>query len=187
MTMKPAILISTFFFCLSACATVPAPGSQPEVAEAVPPARGDLFYEFAEVPSGPTPIAGAITGTVPSVGAAPIASTDPGAITNAITRKELRAFVAQGPRHALTLVAVQPAFQGQHFVGYQVTGVSQDGQRVFGDALRRGDVIISVNSRSIARPEDYMGVWQDLGVAKRVSVTLLRAGDEIAMSWPVID
>lgn len=182
-------LVLVFSLALfAACATAgTSKVKAPEAPQATPPKKGEQFYEFAELPSGPPAVPGAITGEMPDDAAAPKATTPPEAVTNAITRRELLSFLEQGPRHALTLIEVQPAFQGQKFVGYQVVGLSDDGESAFGDALHRGDVILTVNQKSIARPEDYMNVWQGLKKANRVSVTLLRAGEEIAMSWPVVD
>jgi hypothetical protein len=175
--------------CLSCVSTPPVTAPQNttnKTAQAVPPSQGEPFYEFAELPAGPKVIAGAFTGTEVDDKRSS-GSSGPSDVSNAITRREIVNFVALGPRHALTLVQVQPAFQGQHFVGYQVTGLSQEGEQVFGSALRRGDVILKVNERSIARPEDYMTVWQSLEASDRVSITLLRAGAQIAMSWPVVE
>jgi S1-C subfamily serine protease len=186
--MRHGFLTFVLATLLASCSTTGVPVTEaPEAPEATPPKKGEQFYEFAELPSGPKAVPGAITGEMPEDAAAPKATTPPEAVSNAITRRELLGFLERGPRHALTLVEVQPAFQGQTFVGYQVMGLSDDGERAFGTALHRGDVILKVNRHSIARPEDYMSVWQGLKKTDRVSVTVLRAGQEVAMSWPVID
>ena len=186
--MRRTLTLIVLSVVLASCATTgPPTDAPPEAPLASPPQKGDQFYEFPEVPSGPKAVPGAITGELPDDSAAPKATTPPDAVSNAITRRELLGFIDRGPRHALTLVEVQPAFQGQKFVGYQVMGLSIDGEAAFGTAIHRGDVILSVNQHSIARPEDYMNVWQSLKKADRVSLKVLRAGQEVAMSWPVID
>ncbi len=184
---RAAVLILLAAFVASCATTGSTVAETVEAPQATPPQKGEQFYEFAELPKGPDPVPGAFTGELPDDSAAPKATTPPDAVSNAITRRELLGFLDRGPRHALTLVEVQPAFQGQKFVGYQVMALSHDGEKSFGNALHRGDVILKINQHSIARPEDYMNVWQGLKKADRISVTVLRAGQEVAMSWPVID
>ncbi len=168
-----------------------SPEAGQEQPMASPPAEGDDFFEFGELPSGPAPVDGYDPDLIGVKDPTPAAQQPQGATDEAPTTQISRAsvvdFVKNGPRHPLSLVEVQPAFTGNQFVGYRVTALSVEGAQHFGSSLRAGDVVLTVNERNIAMPEDYMAVWGELPKASKLSVSLIRDGQTIDMSWPIVD
>lgn len=179
------------------------PSAGQEQALAAPPGQDEPFYAPKAMPSGPKPVQGydpdlvgarfADDGSpltnpsrsaLPSDDAAAIAAS---ATTEGIPRAALQAFTRQGPRRPLELLQVQPAFQGSRFIGYRVMALNDEGARHFGAALRPGDVVLSVNKRAIASPEEYMAAWNSLKDCDELSVKLIRGEETVELSWPVTE
>lgn len=152
---------------------------------AKPPGEGEPFHKFAQPPAGP-PV---LDGYDPSlVGITPVVAQvedDEREGASVIAQTELAEFIKHGPRHPLTLVQVQPAFEGTSFVGYRVVGFTDTGAQTLGRALKPGDVVLKVNDRSIARPEDYMAVWTGLESCDKLTVKVLREGQPVEMAWQI--
>ena len=161
----------------------------PEVGEekplSDPPKPGEPYFELGEVPKG-APVAEGFTPEQEGdeAGTRQVAAPEP---VDRISRASLVDFVKNGPRHPLQMVEIQPAFRGAEFVGYRITAFSEEGAMSFGSALRAGDVVIAVNERNIALPEDYMAAWASLKTCDKLSVRLIRGGEQLDMSWPVVD
>ncbi len=177
----------------------PAPnaGQAPPVAN--PPQKGERFHEFANVPSGPPVVDGYnpdLVGVEYDEDGKPItadASRRPVAEgpsvdgKPAVRRSAIKAFLKHGPRHPLDIIEIQPAFEGKSFIGYRVLAFTPEGAEHFSTALRQGDVVVSVNKRSVASPQEYMAAWNSLKDCESISVDLIRAGEKVNLSWPVVD
>jgi hypothetical protein len=159
-------------------------GAIEEEAMANPPRPGDDFFEVGKVPKG----APVVEGYDPSLQGEDIErEVAPPTPVKEINRSSITSFVKNGPRHPLQMVQVQPAFTGSEFVGYQITAFSDEGAKSFGSAMRAGDIVIAVNDRNLAMPEDYMAAWESLSTCEKLSVRLIRDGKAMSLSWPVVD
>ena len=177
-------------FALSACATshVSPEGQDNEQAEKPlnrPPAEGEMFFEDKPLPKGPKLVEGYRPAAAPgAVKDLPVEPVQEKADATSIHRKTLDRFIKNGPRYALKLVNVQPAFEGRPFIGYKVVGFSPTGRHLKG-ILEQGDIVVAVNERAIVRPEDYMAAWESLKTCDKVQINVLRKGEPVSMSWAV--
>jgi hypothetical protein len=170
------------------CASAPPASPSQERPWAGPPKQGEPFYALPDQLQGGAPVvdggeSGLAREATPA-GEAP--AVDLTLAEFAIRRPALEAFIKQGPRHVLQLVQVQPAFSGQRFVGYEVMQVSPDAAAWLKERLRVGDVVVSVNQQSVARPEDYMSIWGELHAQRALTISILRGGEALELVWPII-
>ncbi len=182
--------------CLMACATTPTtndqetPDTSPEKPQADPPKEGEDFYKLPDtIPAGAPVVEGGASGVqVDKVEMGEAPPVDLAEVEFAIKRKQLDAFLAKGPAQALRALQVQPAFEGSRFVGYEIVRIPSQASspRVLGRFLP-GDIIVSVNGQSIARPEDYMSVWNKLSQHHQITMALLRQGQHLDLVWPIIE
>lgn len=163
----------------AACATAKIAQNGDSEPVASPPSSSDRDYNPAPLPDGPAVIEGYDADGV-TTNLAPAAANG----TN-LNRTRLDRFIEHGPRYPLTLVQVQPSLDGGQFRGFQVVAITDEGTKVFGDALQTGDVVVKVNDRSLARPENYMAAWESLKECDTLSVELVRNGQTVTASWPV--
>jgi len=174
---------------LTACASsqVTPEGQEPERAEKPfgPPQEGELFFKDKPLPKGPQLVEGYQPPAPPQEAAElPIEPVQEKTDSTSIHRRTLDRFIKNGPRYALKLVNVQPAFEGSRFIGYKVVGFSSNGKHLRG-ILERGDIVVAVNEHAIVRPEDYMAAWESLKTCDKVQLNLLRKGEPLSMSWAV--
>ena len=181
----------------TACATSGAGSRSDDKPVMKPPAEGEEFHETAELPPGPDVLPGYDVETPPETPAPATSATSDKTVptsetgadeeegTKTVSRAALNAFLSRGPRHALTMVRVKPAFENGAFVGSEVLGFAGRGADTFGKVLTPGDIILKVNERSIARPEDYMSAWNSLKECEEIKVELMREGSREVMSIAV--
>jgi general secretion pathway protein C len=92
-------------------------------------------------------------------------------------RKEIK----QNPASFLNYVRATPHREGGRFVGFALQEGPQPG--AFAElGLSPGDVVTGINGVQIESPADGMRAMQTLGEGERIDVTLLRDGQEIALS-----
>ncbi|MEL6178448.1 MAG: hypothetical protein AAFS10_05820, partial [Myxococcota bacterium] len=149
-----------------------------------PPSEGDPFFEEKPLPKGPKVVEGYFPPASHREVPDQLELVQEQAGTASINRKTLDQFIERGPRYALKLVRVQPAFEGSRFVGYKVVGFSPNGSHLKG-ILKPGDIVVAINQRAIVRPEDYMAAWESLKTCDQVQLSLVRSGEKLSMSWPV--
>ena len=102
-----------------------------------------------------------------------------------IDREAWVAAYAQGPSWLISQVQLRPVTHEGRFFGFQILSLFPS--RAVGEsmALRVGDIIRSVNGRSIERPGHYMELWKANRFATRISVRLMRDHRELEISWAV--
>jgi hypothetical protein len=182
-------LLLTALLMSAGCATGQPKADQDQEVWAKPPAEGEDFHDLPQdIPKGPPVIEGGHSGLYTEPGVRTEAPpVDIEVAQYAVKRADLEGFLAQGPRHVLGLVQVQPAFKGSQFIGYELMSFSPDLAERFKQRLQTGDVVVSVNQQSIARPEDYMSVWRSLRDQNNITLTVLRQGQPVDVAWPIID
>ena len=185
-TLIGTLVISAFI--IGACATTAVQNNNGDVGHAVanPPDKTEPFYANKPLPKGPAIVEGysspAAQQQDPNTYKELVNETKN--TTKSISRGMLDLFIRKGPQHALKLLTVSPAFQGNRFIGYEVLGFTNKGVSLSG-ALKPGDIITTVNNRNIVRPEDYMAAWESLKSCDTVQVKLIRKGETVEMKWSV--
>lgn len=115
---------------------------------------------------------------------APSALTEDGALK----RSAVLAFVEQGPHAVLGTVRLVPARTESGSVqGFRVDALLPGSGFVEAGGIRVGDVIASVNGRSIVLPDAFVAVWEELPTADSLSVEIVRDGERSRLEWPIRD
>lgn len=172
---------------LAACASGPAPTSDNAAKPLSPPQPGEEFYEFATPGEAVPVLEGAEGGLLQEEGSAPGIGDTVVDLSKVIQRKDLESFLSHGPRHALRMVMVQPAFQSSRFQGFEIVGFSPASPTGIRQAFQKGDVVVAINKQSIARPEDYMSAWNGIKSQNQLTVTLMRGGETMDLIWSILD
>jgi S1-C subfamily serine protease len=128
-------------------------------------------------------------GAAPAVSGAPAASSSaavaaPPAGSPRIARRDLLAVLSPGMGAFLRTVEVEPAMAGGKFHGWRIVRVAR-GAKV--GELAPGDVITSVNGRSVERPEQALEVWQSLALANELRVAYERGGTRREAAYAIVD
>lgn len=76
-----------------------------------------------------------------------------------ISRGQLESIVRDGPGPILQVVDVRAAFVRQRFIGWEFLGFLAPTAMANAD-VRPGDILVSINSQTIARPEHLQRVWR---------------------------
>jgi S1-C subfamily serine protease len=174
--MKISLFFSVFLLCVGGCAGAPA-SVMPVVA----------VGEDVGANAG----AGAAPGAAPGNEVAPqskdVLADEEMRVVRTVEQAELRVFLERGPAYALQQVPVQPTFRDGRFAGYQVESFFKDEPEIAARAgIQVGDVIVSVNKKSIAKPENFYIIWQDLKTAERFSIQIMRGDVEQTLEWVVV-
>ncbi len=102
-----------------------------------------------------------------------------------IARADLDEVLAQGIGRFLQQVGTEPHLDSGRFVGFRFTDLRSD---LFdGIDLRPGDTLLSVNGRSLERPEEAMAIWSALRVASELTVEYLREGERRQLRFAIAD
>ena len=102
-----------------------------------------------------------------------------------IKRSDLNQVLDSGPAALLAEVFIDPVLDDGRFVGFRITQFVSDSPTTID--LRVGDVIVSVNGKTVERPENYFEIFQELKTAKSLSFELLRDGEEFNLLYPIIE
>lgn len=106
----------------------------------------------------------------------------------ALRRRHVDAFVAEGPHALLGVVTFEPArSESGDMLGFRIASIADDGAFVSDGGLQSGDVVRSVNGRSIVMPDAFIEVFDGLETADALTVEVLRDGQPLTFSWPIVD
>lgn len=102
-----------------------------------------------------------------------------------ILRADLDAVLAGGPAALLSEVVAEPAMDNGVFVGFRITEFMSGAPPVVD--LRPGDVILTVNGKTVERPENYFEVFQDLKTATALRFEVLRKAEKMVLEYPIVE
>jgi len=106
------------------------------------------------------------------------------ASTSVIRRDRYEEVCREGLQKVMAWFFLKPYYAQGKFVGYELADIYneelQDG------LLKRGDVILSVNDRSVERPEQAMTVWRELWGRNTLKIKLLRHGKVRVFDIPIV-
>ncbi len=101
--------------------------------------------------------------------------------TRAAAFNRYRSEIKQNPTSFLNYVRATPARQSGKFIGFRLqAGKKRGALKELG--LKPGDIVTSINGVQIDAPAKGMKAMQALGQGDSVSVTLLRAGQEVSLN-----
>jgi hypothetical protein len=102
-------------------------------------------------------------------------------------RRDLVAVLSRGLGDFLTRLEVEPYLVGGKFRGWRVVKLRPGDPLWNGVDLAPGDVVTSVSSRPIERPEQALAVFQSLAVASELRVSYERNGASREIVYPIDD
>lgn len=111
---------------------------------------------------------------------ADVAPEGPRVRAGTIARKDLDGVLDAGQGRYLSTVEVKARVVDGAFGGWEVV------RTPYADVdLRAGDVVLSVNGRSLEHPLDLDLLWKDLRKADAITVEVDRAGDRFSLEFVV--
>jgi hypothetical protein len=111
----------------------------------------------------------------------------PAATEAFITRGELHAILDAGFGRFLQRVETEPVLVDGEFRGFRLTRLQITGPNAGLVDLGPGDVVQSLNGRSIDRPEHALEAWESLREAEAIVVAYLREGTRRELRVPIVD
>lgn len=102
-----------------------------------------------------------------------------------IDRAALLRVLDAGPGALLRTLEVAPAFENERFVGWRIEQIVDPSSPVLGARLAPGDVVRSINERSLARPEHVLAVWQALRTADELRCEVWRDRTRLALRFAI--
>ncbi len=104
-----------------------------------------------------------------------------------IRRAHLHEVLRKGPGRFLARTPVEPArTSGRRFVGFRLLAL-YGGGAPHPDGLHVGDVVTAINEMPIARPEQFMKVWQVVAHAPAIEIDVIRDRRPIRVTYRIVD
>jgi hypothetical protein len=104
-----------------------------------------------------------------------------------IDRAALDAVLDRGPGVFLGGFELAPHFRDQRFAGWAIVRFLDSGTYFGNIDLRPGDVVMTVNGHTVARPRNLQELWLDLRLAQSIVVQAERGGQPFELRFDVID
>jgi len=99
-----------------------------------------------------------------------------------ITRRALEAVLKRGPQVVMASVRVLPVRIKGRFAGFELSMIAP-GSPAERAGFKVGDALISINGRSLERPEVVMELWSSLAQASELTISFRRAGERLSYRW----
>jgi hypothetical protein len=133
------------------------------------------------------PRAGAsIDERAPTYAELPEAPVGPGARQGQIARAELDAVLDGSPGLLFRHLEVDAVLDGQTFRGWRIVGFAPDSRLFAGVDLQAEDVVVAVNGRAIARPDQLQQVWDSLRTADALVVDVRRGDAKLQLELAIV-
>jgi S1-C subfamily serine protease len=104
-----------------------------------------------------------------------------------VTRGELQLILDAGLGRFLQLVETEPVLVDGEFRGFRLRRLDISGPNAGLIDLGPGDVVQSINGRSIDRPEHALEAWEALREADMIVVAFMREGTRRELRVPIVD
>lgn len=154
----------------------------PKVSTAPRAPDDDLDRELAP---RPRPAAAAPAAAASPAAAPTAAPTGKALRTGTIARARLVAVLDAGPGTFLRQLEVAPRMAGDRFVGWQLVQLLDRSGPLHDVDLAPGDVLLAVNGKPVARPEQLQVLWDSLRTANEVSAQLRRGERPLELRFTV--
>jgi S1-C subfamily serine protease len=117
----------------------------------------------------------------------PEAPPGKGLRSGTITRARLLGVLDGGPGAFLRTLEVAPHMDGDRFVGWQLVQLlDRTGPLVDVDVVP-GDILLAVNGKPLARPDQLQIVWDSLRTATSVNAELWRGDKKVSLQFAIAD
>ncbi len=126
-------------------------------------------------------------GAPPPVEAPVETASSPVATEAFVTRAELHALLDAGLGRYLQNLETEPVLENGEFRGFRLRRIAITGPNAGLVDLRPGDVVQSLNGRSIDRPEHALEAWESLREASEIVVSLVRDGERRVVRVPIVE
>ena len=129
--------------------------------------------------------------SAPTVAAAPIDAPRPeappgkGLRTGTIARAKLLAVLDGGPGAFLRQLEVAPRMDGDRFVGWQLVQLLDRAGPLVDVDVVPGDVLLAVNGKPLARPDQLQTVWDSLRTANSLDAELWRGSAKLSLTFAI--
>lgn len=117
----------------------------------------------------------------------PTAPPGVGVRTGTIERAKLVAVLDRGPGAFLREVEVAPHMDGSRFVGWQLVQLLDRDGSLAGVDVKPGDILLAINGRPLARPEQLQAVWDSLRTAPKLDAELWRGEAKVSLQFAIHD
>ncbi|MFT7621959.1 MAG: type II secretory pathway component PulC [Myxococcota bacterium] len=104
-----------------------------------------------------------------------------------IRRGDLQEVLSKGPGRFLARMPVEPyRASNRSFVGFRVLAL-YGGLSPHPEGVHVGDVVTAINKMPIARPEQFMKVWEGAAAAPVIEVDLIRSQQPMRIVYRIVD
>ena len=125
---------------------------------------------------------------------APVAAAEPprpeappgkGLRSGTIERAKLVAVLDAGPGKFLRQLEITPRMNGQRFVGWQLVQLLDHTGPLVDIDVVPGDVLLAVNGKPLARPDQLQGLWDSLRTANALHAQLWRGDNKLELDFTI--
>ncbi|MFT3699362.1 MAG: hypothetical protein QM831_39810 [Kofleriaceae bacterium] len=102
-----------------------------------------------------------------------------------ITRAKLLAVLDSGPGTFLRQVEVTPKKDGERFVGWQLVQLIDHTGPLGNLDLAPGDVLLAVNGKPLAQPDQFQALWDGLRTANNITAQLWRGNNKFEIEFAI--
>jgi len=115
----------------------------------------------------------------------PVAPPGKGLRSGTIARDRLLAVLDAGPGTFLRQFEVTARMSGDRFVGWELVQLVGTQNLLYDVDLVPGDVLLTINGKTIARPDQLQTVWDTLRTADVVTAQLWRGQTKLTLEFSV--
>jgi hypothetical protein len=115
----------------------------------------------------------------------PVAPPGKGLRFGTIERAKLLAVLDGGPGTFLRQLEVTARLEGQRFIGWQLVQLLDKTGPLHDVDVLPGDVLLAVNGKAIARPDQLQSVWDSLRTANELRAQLWRGGAKLELAFVI--
>ena len=115
----------------------------------------------------------------------PEAPAGKGLRTGTIARAKLLAVLDGGPGAFLRQLEVTPRMDGERFVGWQLVQLLDHTGPLADVDVLPGDVLLAINGKPLARPDQLQAVWDSLRTANSLDAQLWRGDGQLKLSFSI--
>jgi len=115
----------------------------------------------------------------------PVAPPGKGLRSGTITRARLVAVLDAGPAAFLRQLEVAPKLDHERFVGWQLVQLVDLKSPLVDVDVVPGDVLLAINGKPIARPDQLQSVWDSLRTANQLTAQLWRGDAQLTLAFTI--
>jgi hypothetical protein len=115
----------------------------------------------------------------------PIAPPGKGLRTGSIPRARLNAVLDAGPAAFLRQIEIDAKLDHNRFVGWQLVQLLDPKSPLVDVDVVPGDVLLAINGKPIARPDQFQQLWDSLRSANQLTAQLWRGDAQLTLAFTI--